>query len=328
MWNVECGVKKDGGRGVRGAAWSSFRTPRSKLRTGFTLVEMLVVIAIILLLLGLVVGAVGQFSKQGVITATNSFLNAIAIAASAYERDCKGYPPSDYTQITGSANATTFGSAKGNYANWNGGELLTQAILGSMTAGKPSAAYDDGKPGAGFKIGTVTYGPYLKINNDQTVQARFDADASGGQTSGEVYNTSTFPKRDGAYVLTMPSSGVHAPILYYRKSLTGKLGLLNDSTEANRIWGTAGAFNRTENDTLINVAIDTSDNASTPSPRIENNPSIIIEGYWALANSSGGPTTGAVEGLTLSMRTAEFILVAAGPDDKFGTADDIVWPGP
>jgi prepilin-type N-terminal cleavage/methylation domain-containing protein len=75
-------------------------------RRGFTLVEMLVVIAIISVLAGLVLGALGAARRQANINATKLIIKALEGALERYATDWQDYPPSDgeETGIRGAEN--------------------------------------------------------------------------------------------------------------------------------------------------------------------------------------------------------------------------------
>jgi type II secretory pathway pseudopilin PulG len=116
-------------------------------RSGFTLIEILVVVTIIIALLGILLGAMGPFTRAATIAATKQFEGQIIIALGAYQLDFGDYPPS-----TGVTTPLAFGS---------GGEILCGLLVA------PSAS--DGKTGFGFAINSKVYGPYLTIKNDNTI---------------------------------------------------------------------------------------------------------------------------------------------------------------
>jgi prepilin-type N-terminal cleavage/methylation domain-containing protein len=74
-------------------AQSAKRFPR--VMKGFTLIEMLVVLAIISILGGLVLGAIGSARKTSQITQTQTMMTLIDSALKKYEVDWSDYPPSD-----------------------------------------------------------------------------------------------------------------------------------------------------------------------------------------------------------------------------------------
>jgi len=151
---------------------------RRSARRGFTLVELLVVIGIIVLLLGILAPAIMQALQMAERGLSQSNLNMIEAGVKAYSVDFDdAYPPSD-------------GAAAG-YSGWDGSELLTLLLTGygpdTGRKGEPSSNLfsDDGCEGWGFRLklrGRV-YGPFagveglpmtLKGNDRRVFTDKFD----------------------------------------------------------------------------------------------------------------------------------------------------------
>lgn len=83
--------------GLRAPARSSLPRPglRSGLRRGFTLIEMLVVIVIIMILAGLLIPTVMRAICNGKAGSMKSLLSSLEQAAKAYEVDTGAYPQSN-----------------------------------------------------------------------------------------------------------------------------------------------------------------------------------------------------------------------------------------
>ena len=243
---------------------SSFHAPRSAfhVRSGFTLIEMLVVIAIILALLGILIGAVGAFSKVASGTAAQQMMAAVEMGLKNYGNDFGAYPPSSGT-VSG------YGT--------NGGHILAGVLFG------PGPAGTDGKNGLGIAVNGRTYGPYLSTKHESNLQ-----------------------KSGSNYWITMADSPGKTAVLYYKFVGAGATG--KDIGATGGVWSSNGRFN-----TGHNTSLDTQDPTT----------------YWksGTLGDVGFPTVSERDAFAASLRAAKFLLVYAGPDDKHGTADDIIVTG-
>ncbi len=153
---------------------TSFRRPRA----GFTLIEILVVVGIIVVLAGIALPMLMKSYKSAIVTRTRADLQSIALALEAYKADCGDYPRFDDSNAA-DASATPPGQSADplNIQQDRGARLLCRALLGpgpaALTGGasfgfKASGAEQapDGADGFGFRkrpgaAGTV-YGPYVQ----------------------------------------------------------------------------------------------------------------------------------------------------------------------
>ncbi|MCK5114051.1 MAG: hypothetical protein KAR11_04740 [Phycisphaerae bacterium] len=139
---------------------------------GFTLVEVLVVIAIIILLVGIIGPSIHKGMKVVKMRQTESAINMIADGCQQYQSDFDDYPPSD--------------DANSDMDLTQGSQIIVLLLTGypdddpndaapRTSSGTGFLKDDDGKTGFGFrtvKRGRV-YGPYGGAENLQT---------SGGDT--------------------------------------------------------------------------------------------------------------------------------------------------
>jgi prepilin-type N-terminal cleavage/methylation domain-containing protein len=240
------------------------------IRRGFTIVEMLVVIAIVLALLGIVVVAVGPATQTANKVATQNFLASVSAATTGFQRDHGFYPDSNYTT--------------GPLSGWYGAEIIAQALVGYLPAA------NDGVTGLGAKQFKSThtyattgrnYGPYLEVKSGRTLPESLNGTSSHN------------PKR---FYLAMASSSNAAPILYFRKQIP--------TSSMPDTWGTSSSSARynINHNYSASFKIGHTDRA--------------FEYYEALDEL----TDKTRQSFETAARAAEFLLIAAGSDEQFGTA--------
>lgn len=133
-----------------------------KRRNGFTLVEMLVVIGIILLVIGLIGPMAMRAWKAGDRARTTADLSAIAAGLEAYRTDHGDYPRVD---------ALPFEGASATQRGFNGARMLCRALIGPGPAvpQKPPGYEEvfDGSDGPGFRTRGLqgrVYSPYVNVS--------------------------------------------------------------------------------------------------------------------------------------------------------------------
>jgi prepilin-type N-terminal cleavage/methylation domain-containing protein len=91
---------------------------------GFTLLEILTAMAIIAIMIGLLIPAIGAVQKMAQTVKQKSQFNAIEIALEAFRTDWGDYPPSSYT-LNGNSSPTN-----GDTDGYCGAQKLAEAIVG------------------------------------------------------------------------------------------------------------------------------------------------------------------------------------------------------
>lgn len=130
-------------------------------RMGFTLIELMVVIAIIALLIAIIMPTMGAVRTHMRRSASMAMLNTIAVAIDAYKSEHNTIPESRLPA------GTTYDINNGN-GNWYGAQLLAEALTGYLGQGlsKTTTPPPDGAEGPGFRLvsrGKV-YGPYVPLD--------------------------------------------------------------------------------------------------------------------------------------------------------------------
>ncbi len=277
-------------------------------KTGLTLVEMLIVLAIIAILVGLLLPSLTAVKNSAREVKQKAQFSSINLALITFKNDYGDYPPSN----------CPLGS------NYCGAQKLAEALLGWDLLGfHPKSVWRaDGYDASG---GNGTYDP-LKTRDDDgdgvpdTLKERknpyLDTETANAFKLGDTAGAGTglfenpAPLAKNTYVLCdvfgvkkviMPngkSQTAGTPILYYRANTSQKL--INE------------IYNALDNDALVYLK-EQVDNREQPLCRTANN-------YEFFYNYIRDPK---IEAIPQPYRPDSYILISAGSDGIYGTSDDI-----
>jgi type II secretory pathway pseudopilin PulG len=207
-------------------------TARKTYRRGFSLIEMLVVLFVIMTMIGILMTALNSGQAEARRAVASQTMAAIFQSVTAYRMALDEIPPSDIDTLAAGydENGKTFGVINSSLIDYQGGELLVQALIGPrpMTAPAPG----DGKDGPGWIHRQHTYGPYLENIEDK------------------IYLNS-----NDRWALQSPGTLLDdRPILYYAANPNatddGRFGT------GNAIWSDQGRYDLDHNTTLIPTGED------------------------------------------------------------------------
>lgn len=154
-------------------------------RRGFSLVEVLVVVGIIVVLVAIAVPAVNIARRSSRVAATGSLLNNLAAALQAYHNQFNRYPADSMAYSGG--------------PNLNDRESLAQGLMGYLDANKDGAGPANGDPAFGFRTNPARkgeiHGPYFTGDANVLVKSGNNmafADLNGNQI--RYFKASSNPK--------------------------------------------------------------------------------------------------------------------------------------
>lgn len=262
--------------------------------SGFTLVEMLVVIGIIALLIGLLMPVLSRVRAAGDRTKSMSVINNIATAVQSYHMQFRAYPG-----VYGNAEVRgeVISGIRPNGFNTNGptsSENLVLALSGGLMNNSGTFTYNKDLLGTGpqnFKTGKQ-YPPFaegLKMT-------------SGQLATGTLQDT-PIPEYEDGY-------GDNSPVLYMRANV-GNKGIAADDLSAQYDASSLYLYTRQSIPTGGSHGLQA---LGTDTEALKKTGTNNARPYLRSPVMTATPTA----------RNADtFILIGAGPDRLFGTADDI-----
>lgn len=257
-------------------------------RRGFTLVEMLVVLGIILALVGILLPAINKAYVQGVRTRMAADLQVISMAVNAY-KDAFGDIPRVDTAGTGFA-------------------VLAKALIGPGNATASPVP-----PGTANKMGAVTgttaFNQRLAIMDGATTPFIYADGADGPgfrvRSDGKIqpaFLPSDRFKLNGMAILDR--SGM--PILYFPGNKSANIAIANGyiGPGSYNAGGFRPLFNSNDNDMKLFDYANSTD---------------AVKGLRTFRRMTGTASTGGLAGSNANPPfSGEFLLWGAGPDRKYG----------
>ena len=289
---------------------------RDNSMRGFTLIEVLVTIAIVIALAGITVVGLGHARKAARAATTNSFLQAITTGISGFERDHDFLPAGSLHHDSRYSGSFMYDTAD----PWYGGEIVAQALMGyAQDDASPPVALDGfPKSGEGGGYGARklskttydyattgrTYGPYIELKSDDSLVKTFE-DSGFGETDRYAFSS---PANN--------NNNNNPPILYFRRDPNA-----NQTANTDPVWGTNTTATAPER--YVYNLLDNHDTGRGASPFS------VANSDKAFDSLDDAPDK---EALERSLRSSKYILIAPGEDEVFGGAapgehDDIVVTG-
>jgi len=297
-------------------------------RSGLTVVEILVVVAIISLLVGLLLPAVSKVKSMAREAKQKVQFTAIGLGLETFKNDYGDYPPSDNNSwLDNTGTADTSGSQK-----------LAEALLGYDLLGfHPDSGWRvDGRNRRSYSDGTTTHAAGSYFLYDRAIpeemdkrQGRYiDLDTAnvarlGNNASHDgLFNLGNFAPFDAGadsfvicdvfgmgkdILLEGARRRAGVPVLYYRADTSEK--------ELKKV------YDRLDNDTLVYVKEDADQNRKgSPASGTNWNPLAGTgDDFYARIRDPRASTSD----YDVPFKPDSYILISAGADGFYGTSDDI-----
>jgi type II secretory pathway pseudopilin PulG len=288
-----------------------------RIKTGLTMIELLIVLGIIALLVGLLLPAIGMVRTVAKETKQKAQLSAIELALAAFKNDEGDYPPSDWVLPPNPG------------SDYCGAQKLAEALLGwdllgfhpntawradGLDAGGGAGSYDPAQTRDINSDGIAdTFderkGPYLELATTNAFRIRdlfrpasIEALAPDTFVICDVFGAKKINIVKGIDSVTGQPITVNekagAPILYYRANTSGKI--IGD------------VYRVSDNDALVYIK-QQDDGREHPLGRPGNSYQFFYD-YIRDPKINAKPWP---------YRPDSYILISAGADGLYGTSDDI-----
>jgi len=278
---------------------------QSNRKVGFTIIELLTVMSIIVILIGLLVPATNMIRRYALGVRQRAQLHSIEAAIELFGSEFEHYPESDALDPTGE--------------HYCGAMKLAEAMMGQDLLGfHPESIFNrDGTDGFGMQLYpdansipadayrnnlAARRGPYLPLENANAYRlAALYADVG--------------PFLDRSFVLCdvysrvtnrVTGKRIGMPILYYRANTSNNSHNLNNPDDPDNI------YNYRDNLMLLRLGMPWNPPPTGPDHQLANPTRFYL-------NTKNDKVTT----VSRPFRADSFILISAGFDGEYGTSDDI-----
>jgi len=309
-----------------------------KKPSAFTLVELLVVIAVIALLITLLVPAVGKVRIQAKIAAQKTALNAITLGLDMFRKDWGTYPKSE---IALALKIYPTSGGMGARHTDVGAHHLAEAMFGldllgyqednwyevSAKRGVPIVRNDNGQP-----IPTKRADPYVSIESIKI--GRMTDDGAQPRNFSPSVSARAAWLNENRVIMDVFNASKPRPVLYFRAHTNERLIHNIYRYEDNEYIIGPGTFDMVSD---ITTYLDPDDPSTHPKYWNEDGNEVTQPlknfEYYLWDQRTGvttKPPTAAgyradkfASGAARPYKRDSFILMTAGPDGDYGTEDDV-----
>jgi type II secretory pathway pseudopilin PulG len=305
----------------------------SKEKSGFTIVELLTVMSIIILLISLLVPALNRVRRYAQSVKQRAQFHSIAVALDLFNAENEGYPDSNAFDDQG--------------LPYCGAMKLAEAMVGQDLKGfnpksrfrregypnrNPPPARWDGMPYPPYNTIGITVDPvgyteniksrkmYLQLENANAFQLLNIYDTASADFTSRRFDPNTFVLCDIYTRATNRATGkkVGMPILYYKADPTNTAHLAN----ANPTILDNNIYDVRDNQDLIDLVLPWNLTFNHPMARagLTSNGASILNWPTLFYDLTRNPK---IPGGDRPYREDSYILLSAGFDGEYGTSDDI-----
>jgi competence protein ComGC len=282
----------------------------SRKRAGFTIIELLTIMSIIIILIGMIVPAMNAIKRYARRVLQKNQFHTIEVALDLYNAEWEGYPPSDNTGLS------------------CGAMKLCEAMVGQDLQGY--------HPGTNFELRNSVY-----MDADLSIRRQYlKLESANAYTLEGLYGAgNTRPYDPAWYVLCdmytnvthkVTGESVGMPVLYYGANTSGTKHSVSSPYYAPEfdngvsIEDPANIYNYLDNDLLVRLGMPwqpgfahlmASSGATRHDPPLDSaSAQVFYNKIWN--NKLNIP-------LGRPYRADSYVLLSAGWDGEYGTDDDV-----